>query len=166
MALHTCSQPVHVAENGMQQRIDHPGLPRSYVRAIHADEHTLLRKWSVCRLSATAISAAADLAGSIERGGERATIVMLTDGRANITRDGEPGRGQAEAEALTAARRLSSAGLAILLVDTSPQPHAMAERIAAAMGAQYFPLPYGDARGLAQAVRASFPAPGNDRTRR
>jgi magnesium chelatase subunit D len=83
--------------------------------------------------------------------------VVLTDGRANIARDGAPGRAQAEAEALAAARALRAAGIAALLVDTAPQPGALAARLSAEMGAQYLPLPYAGAAALSAAVKAASP---------
>ena len=52
---------------------------------------------------AAAIDAARELAGLIHRAGETPVIVMLTDGRANIARDGAPGRARAHDDALAAA---------------------------------------------------------------
>jgi magnesium chelatase subunit D len=103
---------------------------------------------------ATAIDAAAALAGHIKRKGETPIVVLLTDGRANIARDGSAGRGPAASDALAAAAQLRSIGVSVLLVDTSPQPQNSAEQLAAAMGAQYLALPYGGAQSLNQAVRA------------
>ena len=102
---------------------------------------------------ATAIDAAAALAGHIKRKGETPIVVLLTDGRANIARDGSAGRGPAASDALAAAAQLRSIGVSVLLVDTSPQPQNSAEQLAAAMGAQYLALPYGGAQSLNQAVR-------------
>ena len=103
---------------------------------------------------ATAIDAAAALAGQIKRKGETPIVVLLTDGKANIARDGSAGRGPAASDALAAAAQLRFIGVSVLLVDTSPQPQSSAEQLAAAMGAQYLALPYGGAQSLNQAVRA------------
>jgi magnesium chelatase subunit D len=103
---------------------------------------------------ATAIDAAAALAGQIKRKGETPIVVLLTDGKANIARDGSAGRGPAASDALAAAAQLRSIGVSVLLVDTSPQPQNSAEQLAVAMGAQYLALPYGGAQSLNQAVRA------------
>ena len=103
---------------------------------------------------ATAIDAAAALAGQIKRKGETPIVVLLTDGKANIARDGTAGRGPAASDALDAASQLRSIGVSVLLVDTAPQPQSSAEQLAAAMGAQYLALPYGGAQSLNQAVRA------------
>jgi magnesium chelatase subunit D len=103
---------------------------------------------------ATAIDAAAALAEHIKRKGETPIVVLLTDGKANIARDGTAGRGPAASDALDAATQLRSIGVSVLLVDTSPQPQSSAEQLAIAMGAQYLALPYGGAQSLNQAVRA------------
>jgi magnesium chelatase subunit D len=103
---------------------------------------------------ATAIDAAAALAGHIKRQGQTPIVVLLTDGKANIARNGHAGRGPAASDALAAAAQLRSIGVSVLLVDTSPQPQNSAAQLAAAMGAQYLALPYGGAQSLNQAVRA------------
>jgi magnesium chelatase subunit D len=79
---------------------------------------------------------------------------MLTDGRANVARDGMGGREQAETDARASARMLRGAGLASLVIDISRQPHPSAEQLAADMGARYLPLPNADARTLSRAVQA------------
>jgi magnesium chelatase subunit D len=108
---------------------------------------------------ATGMDAARELAGQIGRQGDTPVVVLLTDGRANIARDGTPGRTQAGADALNAARQFKLAGLSALLIDTSPQPQAVAQALAQAMGAAYVPLPFAGAQGLSQAVRlAAGPA--------
>ena len=78
---------------------------------------------------------------------------MLTDGRANIARDGSPGRERATQDALAAASALRACGASTLLLDTSPQPQAGAQALAQCMGAAYLPLPHADARAMSTAVR-------------
>ncbi len=104
---------------------------------------------------ATAIDSAAALADLSRRRGETPTIVMLTDGRANVARDGSPGRERAHANALQAARGLGALGVASLFVDTSPRPSDLAKAIAAGMRAEYIALPFANARSLSAMVRAS-----------
>jgi magnesium chelatase subunit D len=108
---------------------------------------------------AAGIEAALALAHQVQRGGATPVLVFLTDGRANIARDGSGGRAQAEADALRAARQLRGSGFASLLIDTSPQPAAAARRLAAEMTAQYRALPQAGARALSQAVRGLQPGP-------
>ncbi|MBC7717763.1 MAG: VWA domain-containing protein, partial [Pseudorhodobacter sp.] len=104
---------------------------------------------------ATGIDAALALAQTIQRRGETPIVVFLTDGRGNIARDGSPGRPQAMADALLAARQLRLAGVTALLLDTAAKPQAAAKELADAMGAGYVPLPYAGATELSQVVRAA-----------
>lgn len=105
---------------------------------------------------ATAIGAAAALADAVRRKGRTPAIVFMTDGRANIDRDGQPGRAKAQSDALAAARALRGEGLMSLLIDTSPQPQPQAAEIAAAMGGRYVPLPHADAAGVSRVVGAAL----------
>jgi magnesium chelatase subunit D len=105
---------------------------------------------------ALGIDALRALADSERRAQRTPTIVLLTDGRANVARDGSGGRPKAEAESLAAARRLQ--GFAALVVDTSPRPHPFARKIAETMGGRYLPLPYANAHSLSAAVRVTLAA--------
>jgi magnesium chelatase subunit D len=106
----------------------------------------------------TPLAAGLDLAtgivDAVRRRGGTPTVVLLTDARANVARDGAPNRARAEQEALVAARRLRAAGAAALLVDTAPRPQPFAREIAGALGGRYLPLPHADSRTLRHAVRA------------
>lgn len=108
---------------------------------------------------AAGIDAARQVAAVVRRQGGSPTVVLLTDGRANLARDGTPGRARAEAEALLAARALRADKLAVVLVDTSPRPQLLARELARAMDARYVPLPYADARALHRAVQAASDTP-------
>ena len=103
---------------------------------------------------ANAIDAAGAMADQIRRKGETPILVLLTDAKANIARDGSAGRSRASSDALAAANQLRLSGYSALLVDASPQPQQGAQQLAAAMGAQYLALPYAGAQSLNQAVRA------------
>ncbi|WP_460449690.1 magnesium chelatase subunit D [Alsobacter sp. SYSU BS001988] len=106
---------------------------------------------------AAGIDAAAAVADAARRKGRSPIVVMLTDGRANVARDGTGGRPRAAADALDAALRLRAARLSALLIDTSPQPQREARALADAMAARYLPLPHADAATLSRAVRAAAP---------
>ena len=86
------------------------------------------------------------------REGGRALLVFLTDARANISRDGSPGRGPAMQDSLSAAQRLRIEGFASVLIDTSPRPQPAAMVLAQAMAARYVPLPHGQAAEVYAAV--------------
>ena len=100
---------------------------------------------------ATGLEAATALALSLRARGETPLLVVLTDGRANITQGGVADRVRAAEEAGLAAARLRATGVASLLVDISPRREAKAEALAARMGALYLKLP--DAEALSRAVR-------------
>jgi len=103
---------------------------------------------------AEALEQAGLLAQAIKRKQQTPAIVVLTDGRPNLARNGRQGREPAEQDALAAARDLRDSGIAALLIDTSPRAEPCAARIAEAMGAPYVPLPHMDARALSDAVKA------------
>ncbi len=104
---------------------------------------------------AAGLDAAFALSDSIRRKGQTPTVIVLTDGRANIARDGGQGRPRAEEDAMSAARQIRAAGINAVLVDTSPRPAALGESFAREMNARYLPLPHADAAALSKAVLAS-----------
>lgn len=104
---------------------------------------------------ASGIDAALELGLQIRRKGETPIIVLLTDGRGNIARNGAAGRAQAAVDATLAARQVRLSGMTALLLDTSPQPQLAAQTLAADMGARYIALPYAGAQLVSQAVRAA-----------
>jgi magnesium chelatase subunit D len=104
---------------------------------------------------AAGLDAAFVLVDLIRRKGQTPTVILLTDGRANIARDGAQGRPRAEADAIGAARQLRAAGITAVLVDTSPRPGPSGAQLASEMGARYLPLPHADATTLSKAVLAS-----------
>lgn len=106
------------------------------------------------------IDSARLLAQAVRRQGGTPLIVLLTDGRANVTRSCEGGRAQAQSDALASARALQAARLGALLLDTSPQQQGANRELADAMGARYVPLPHADAGTVARAVGAHRQALG------
>jgi len=104
---------------------------------------------------AAGLDAALALAEAVKRRGQTPAVVLLTDGRANIARDGTPGRGRAGEDALQSATAIRLAALTSLVVDVSNRPHPAAEKIARAMGGAYLALPRADAQMLSTAVRAA-----------
>jgi magnesium chelatase subunit D len=104
---------------------------------------------------AAAIDTALAVATQSQRRGETPILVMLTDGRANVSRNGAGGREGAHGDALQAARRLAQSRLAVLFIDTSTRPNPLAETLASAMHAQYIPLPLANAQALSSVVSAA-----------
>ena len=104
---------------------------------------------------ATAIDTAASVAEGLRRRGQSPVVVLLTDGRANVARDGSGGRERAQSEATQAARQLAALQVPLLFIDTSPKPQEAAAQLAGAMRARYIPLPYAGAAAVSLAVRAA-----------
>ena len=87
--------------------------------------------------------------------GREPLIVLLTDGHANIARDGKPVRSRAGEDALFAARQVAVHRLASVFVDTSPRAREEGAKLAAAMGARYVALPFVEASAVRDVVRAA-----------
>jgi len=103
---------------------------------------------------ASGLAAAETLADEARRKGRTPTLVVITDGRANVARDGTGGRERAHAEAEAAARAIAFGRTKAILVDNSPRPEPKAQGIARSMGALYLALPHVSAALLSDAVRA------------
>ena len=101
---------------------------------------------------ATAIDTAITAGVAARRAGTMPVVVFLTDGRANVARDGKGGRAESMRDVLDAAAKFRQSNLSAVLIDTSPRPEPMARRVAEAIGARYVPLPVVDARAIAGAV--------------
>jgi magnesium chelatase subunit D len=99
------------------------------------------------------------MAEASRKRGQTPVIVALTDGRANVTRDGVGGRATAESEAFDMARLFKLSGVSALLIDTAPRPQPFSRDLAHAMGARYVPLPFADAERMSAAVRDAALAP-------
>ncbi|MEO0999628.1 MAG: magnesium chelatase subunit D [Pseudomonadota bacterium] len=103
---------------------------------------------------AAGLAAGLALADRASRQGVTPYLAVLTDGRANIARDGTPGRTEAAEDARTAARALRAAGHRTVWLDTGARPSAAAEALAREGGATYLPLPRADAHALSATLRA------------
>ncbi len=104
---------------------------------------------------AAGITAALNLAVAAQRSGKQPLLVLLTDGGANISLDGKPGRAAAGRDALQAAQACARQNITALVVDTAPRRQAFVAELAHRMAASYLPLPYADAARLSRAVQAA-----------
>lgn len=107
---------------------------------------------------AAGLATGLSLVDAIVRSGGTPTLVVLTDGRANIARDGTPGRARAETEAVQVARQIALCGARALLIDIAPRSQPFASQLAGSMRATYLALPHAGAETLNQAVRAATAA--------
>lgn len=93
------------------------------------------------------------LADSVKRRGGTPALVVLTDGAANVGRDGQGGRAAAERDAQAAAKRLKLAAHRAILVDSSFRPAPASRKLAIEMGARYVALPLAGAAAISGLVR-------------
>jgi magnesium chelatase subunit D len=101
---------------------------------------------------ASGIEAGQALAEDARGRGRTPFVIMMTDGRANVSRDGEGGRAQAETDAQAAARRFGLSGIKGVVIDIASRPRDDARILAQAMGADYAALPRVDARMMRDVV--------------
>lgn len=106
---------------------------------------------------ALGLNAARECAEGVISKGRSAALVILTDGRANITAEGMPGRAQANEDAKSAAKAIYARGIDSLVVDISARPGPEGAALANAMGGRFLALPRADAKMLQQAIQTAQP---------
>jgi magnesium chelatase subunit D len=99
-----------------------------------------------------AIDESFEVASTSMRKGLTPALVFLTDGRANIAKDGSPGRPKAMEDAQQSARAASYYSFKSLWIDTSPQARDEGKAMAALLGSMYLPLPNAGANEVSQAI--------------
>ena len=99
-----------------------------------------------------AIDESFEVANASMRKGLTPALVFLTDGRANIAKDGSPGRPRAMEDAQQSARAASYYSFKSLWIDTSPQARDEGKAMAALLGSMYLPLPNAGANEVSQAI--------------
>ncbi|MEM7691977.1 MAG: VWA domain-containing protein, partial [Pseudomonadota bacterium] len=108
---------------------------------------------------ASAIELGAMTLQQLERKGCTPVFVLLTDGRANVSRDGSTGRTAAMEDTKMAAANLRTLSSARgIVIDTSPRPHRTAADVAEWLAVDYLPLPNADSKNLQAAVSATVRA--------
>jgi len=99
-----------------------------------------------------AIDESFEIASVSMRKGLTPALVFLTDGRANIAKDGSPGRSKAMEDAQQSARAASYYSFKSLWIDTSTQARDEGKALAALLGSMYLPLPNAGANEVSQAI--------------
>jgi magnesium chelatase subunit D len=102
---------------------------------------------------ASAIRDSAQFGKKLKSKGQTPLIILLTDGRANVSIDGIGGREGAFKDALFCANQARLEQLQILFIDTSLKPQETNQQIAQQLGAQYLPLPQGKSASVVQAAK-------------
>ncbi|PUE53099.1 hypothetical protein B9Z45_13060 [Limnohabitans sp. 2KL-17] len=101
---------------------------------------------------ALALKMAHEQAAQLQRQGITPILVVLSDGRANVTLQGLGGRAQAQTDAQSWGQQWRLSGHRSLWIDTSLQPDAQAQQLATTMGASYLPMPQVQAQRMARAM--------------
>ena len=102
---------------------------------------------------AAALQATHELALSVSATGATPSYVLLTDGAANVARDGTKSRSAGTEDALSAAKLLANTQIKGVLVDTAVRPSSRARELSSALDATYLPLPNASAQSLNTSIR-------------
>ena len=101
---------------------------------------------------ALGLKAAAELAQSAKGRGMTPTIILLTDGGANIALDGSPGRPQARSDAEQFAGLIRANGIRAMTIDISRRGDSHLQELAAKLGGTYLQLPNAAGTEIAKSV--------------
>ena len=101
---------------------------------------------------ALALKMAHEQAAQLQRQGVTPILVVLSDGRANVTLQGLGGRTQAHIDAQKWGEQWRLSGHRALWIDTSMQADAQTQQLAITMGASYLPMPQVQSQRMAQAM--------------
>ena len=104
---------------------------------------------------AAALDLTRDMAEQAGKQGATMQYVLLTDGAANVARDGTRSREAGTADALAAARALAMSPSSGLVIDTAQRPQPRARELAETLRGTYLALPQADAQALNRAIRAA-----------
>ncbi len=107
---------------------------------------------------AAGLQQAAELAAMSKTKGLTPTVVIMTDGRANIALDGTADRPKAAADSESLAGTLRAHNVPGLMIDTGNRPHPQLRDLAQTLDAPYMPLPRADAQRVSQAVSGALGA--------
>ena len=103
---------------------------------------------------ASGLKTALQLAEDEWRKGRFPSLILLTDGSANVDANGQGNRTQAAEDAQNVARLIDASGFETLLIDVGRQQRPQAKSLAANMGAHYVPMPQASAGSISDMVKA------------
>ena len=101
---------------------------------------------------ASGLDEAFELALQMRRGGGNPIVIVLTDGKGNVTRAGEGNKVKALEESQQAARTFAAENFDVMLIDVSTEPQKSAKALAAMLHATYLPMPRASATDIARPV--------------
>ena len=105
---------------------------------------------------AAGLQSAMTLAAQSAGQGMTPTIIVLTDGRANIALDGSAHRATAAEDAHTVARAIRAQGTESLVIDMSNRPQPALQDLGRTLDGGYIALPRADAHRMTDAVTAAL----------
>ncbi len=105
---------------------------------------------------ASGLDEAYGLAVQVRRAGGNPIVIVLTDGKANITRSGLGNKVTALEETQSAAKLFAAEGFDAMVIDVSPEPQKSARALANNMQATYLPMPRASASDIARPVSVAL----------
>ncbi|MEO0485363.1 MAG: magnesium chelatase subunit D [Pseudomonadota bacterium] len=105
---------------------------------------------------AAGLQAGTDIALQARARGMTPTLILLTDGRANVALDGEADRKRAASDSTRMARAALAQGVEALVIDTGRRPERALRTLAETMDGAYLPLPRANADKLSTAVSSAL----------
>ncbi len=107
---------------------------------------------------AAGLRTADEMARQSTRKGFSPTVIVLTDGRSNMTLDGTPDRALAAADSRLMAQALASQGAQSIVIDTGRRAEPALAELARMMRGHYLALPRADAQSVSAAVTQTLEA--------
>lgn len=104
---------------------------------------------------ASGLEAAFMIATEELRNGRMTSIVLLTDGSANVALDGSGGRVQAMEDALKVGKLIGNAQIPCLVVDVSRMANPKAKKLSEGLHGSYLQMPFVSSKNLSDAVKAN-----------
>ncbi|QFT73402.1 magnesium chelatase subunit D [Ruegeria sp. THAF33] len=104
---------------------------------------------------ADGLQCAGIMAGSAHKRGMTPTVILLTDGRANVALDGQRNRQKATEDAEHTADWLRASKIRSVVLDTAIRPQKALQSLAHRMGADHVALPRATTVGLTQAIETA-----------
>ena len=101
---------------------------------------------------ATGLKAAGEMALQASSKGKTPIIIVLTDGRANITLEGIPDRVRAIDESYQISQWIALSGIKSVIFDVGKRPNKVLSKLAEDMQAAYFALPRADAHVISKKI--------------
>ena len=101
---------------------------------------------------ATGLKAAGEMALQASSKGKTPIIIVLTDGRANITLEGIPDRVRAMDESYQISQWIALSGIKSVIFDVGKRPNKVLSKLAEDMQAAYFALPRADAHVISKKI--------------